>query len=1287
MDEEELQAFVLSAMPDYISINFQRVLRAEGSEERVKTMVHVYWLILHTLATILISQYLIRDRETIQNQQLNGLLLNTFPREMTLDAWQNLLFLSLQVYEGNRNLLFMPELYDLYWDVRIPHQIRSSATTLFGRLSQISFELETPRFAPHTLADWQQYESELLPLIHRLFQEVAFLSRYDLIRVLDFDTSMYDFELHKGVEISRGRRVLDPLARLTRGWFYLRNERDEVLLLHPLLILWDLEQSDSDLPSLDSGLYDRLKYNHMQYMLAVQGISAIDEQDRNLQEFVELVIRTVEDVKRKRQVSEQLTWPDLRDLCAQITHQRMETARNKFVESLYSQRASIRSEVLKFLASDKRCFVLIGKSGVGKSSFLVALGDELSHSRGDLAVLMYDGAQGSEETSISTLVAKDFNDRLIIAGKHIDNVWHEMAMVEDISGRHVVLCVDAINESARARDLLRQLNELAQGPWPWLKIIFTSRPETWRSIRRSVRLAEALYYTKADSDILELGSGPFNYSEQMEPFSRDELPAAYARYQSKFRLKTAFEEIPSALKEVLREPLNLWLVSSTHRDRQIPGRLQISNLIDKYVQELVRTERLDLEDLELLEKQLVPLMARPNDFSYMLTSDDLDSVDDSLRMRLYSEQRLSDGRLVNQSFRNLLDTEILALLPGKYEQRIGFKFERFYEHFVGRHLYKLSQSQASRTKYFQFLTSMTSKYPYLWGATRNALIEDVRHQGSDTALRLCHTDQQRMKEMMVDVLTSFGRDDFEKAENLLRELLPPDGKRRRRRQQVHSFARKGFTSAVIPMRNAGKIAVEAASELGMAGILRVAALQTDPTIRTAAVRHAYRLWQSHRDSGFDLLAQLAQKATKTRIPDFIAFESTLGLSLVIFFDHIHDEQVLMRLGGIWHETIGRLLAIQETSGRLRRLLGAFIRERLMSLAISIGFRMLRDFPEYNVLSYAGLQAFFRLSKADKELFGRMIRYLDTQGQYSKEDLQRDFMTVLRIRKDVMVTPICMLVLSAHAVADPQTILPFLARFQESARHEPEANAWVGVPPIVSEAILDRDASNDVAFEVFLHAVETCQDYYSSEFGRPAQLTSESPESAYLGSYIYYHFLRSGFVETDWLTSRINAALKRKDTAYFETVLSTHLPNTGIERGQPQAALDALCLFFKSGPSGLDQARHRFLSRLRLYYPDEVDSFLEEQQVAEDVRLQIQTSEPVETIGQLIGLRAFRFLRDDVIIGSPDLRSRVVRIFEQSIACKDTREWMSYLIREAVNIVYGSEALPQPGTQKRQRRVT
>src|SRR5205823_5468789 len=132
------------------------------------------------------------------------------------------------------------------------------------------------------------------------------------------------------------------------------------------------------------------------------------------------------------------------------------------------------------------------------------------------------------------------------------------------------------------------------------------------------------------------------------------------------------------------------------------------------------------------------------------------------------------------------------------------------------------------------------------------------------------------------------------------------------------------------------------------------------------------------------------------LPNFTAFESTMGLSAVIFFEHFNDETVRGRLQSIWREVIAKILHIREESSRWERAMWAFLRERIFSFVIVVAFGLLREFPDYNIITDQGLEAFFQLGTAEKALYRRLIQYIDVAGNYSREQMENDYYAVIKI---------------------------------------------------------------------------------------------------------------------------------------------------------------------------------------------------------------------------------------------------------------------------------------------------
>ncbi|HEX9037700.1 MAG TPA: hypothetical protein VF808_12000 [Ktedonobacterales bacterium] len=1282
MSYDPFDAFVLQEMPDFIAINYQRALHAQSPRERVQQYLHVYTLGLRALAIVLVSQYLLHDRREVRDANLNDLLWNEFPH-LTIDTWQRIFFAALQAYRDKREMFFIPELYDLYWNSdHLPHTMRADVKRPFSRLTQIGVELTDRNREPQDEEGWMAYARETQDLVEQVLHSLTFLSKYSLIRVLGQNDTSYSYEMHRGLDVVHGNAQLPTASRPMDDRFYLRSDDGELLELHPLFVFWSLASVYNPATSTEVGIFDRLLEAQLQYVLARSGGTALDS-DR-VTAFISYLFDTVERVKLFRQEAEQLTWRQLHDICADITKMHTASVSEKFRRDLYVQRSAAHQELENFLTSDKRCFVLVGRSGVGKSNFLLALQDELASTRDDICVLLYDGSQLPINTTLESVVAQDFDQRISIAGKRITDIWREIASIDDMSKRQVVLCVDAVNENNQATNLLRQLNQLAQQPWPWLKVVFSSRPETWQAIRHGVPLAEALYYQphgQQRDDAIGVTLESFSFSQRLDEFSRGEFAEAYTKYQRKFQVQTSYDDLSFDQKQILRDPLNLYIVARTYRQNRIPSSLRASALVDHYIEALLETgtERLEPDDLRFLEKRLLPLMIREGHYSNVLTANDLHAGGDGLYEAVYSSQSMSDGHVRNQSFVRLTDADILINQRSGRNPRVAFKYERFYEYFAGQRLLSLSAAHPSRSEYFGSLALRTSAQPYLWGAVRNAIVADASLHGSGTLIDLCHADQQRTKELMVDSLISFGADQPEHIGVTLRELLPLS-KQRSTFQRIRQLALKPPESSGVGVRagrraavNARKIAIEVASILELPDVLRDAARDVDPTVRTTAVRYAYQLWRRNQERGFVLLDRIAEDATPGLIPDAVALESFVGFSLIIFFDHLHDTEALKRLQRIWHNAIGRLLGIDQSANRLSAWLRDAIRQRVYAIAVSLAFRLLHDFGEFNPMSVARVDAFFQLSQEQKQLYRRLVDYLDVDGRFSEADVESDYLAALQIR-NIVVEAVAELGLSARLTRNPNGYLPFIKRLFAEVESNPVPNAWRNNLTYCLAWALDKHPEIDEVFDFFMYAMEKCQAYYSEGDNRKASSTTDAPDAEFLGHYIVAQYARAGTVQTPWLMQKMESARERKSLEFFKSLIESHLPQVGIEKRQPEAALNTLALVLRYEDEEITKMTSAFLAHLRIYYPDDVDAFLEDEETPEAFRLLVRTSEPAETVGELIGFRIYDFLLNDVVLSSSDLRTQFISILATAAERASLREWMDYLIPEVVNRIYGGPAL-------------
>jgi hypothetical protein len=984
------------------------------------------------------------------------------------------------------------------------------------------------------------------------------------------------------------------------------------------------------------------------------------------------------------------SWQELRATCSKITEETYKaTVKDEFHEELYLQRDRVHQTFMRFLEdSTKRGFVLVGGSGVGKSSFLLAAHEELQF-REDVCVLIYDAA---------SLIERPLDE---ILNEHFQRwgppriewttqkLWKKIDDIDGIDKRRFLFFIDALNEQEReqAKALLKQLDKLISS-WSWLKVVIVSRPEAWQFIKSGVKLPESRYYQRDGGTL----GGSFNYSERLEPFSRHELPMVYEKYRQRYQVQTSYEDLSPRLRDIMSDPFQLQLVTRIYQ--VISEDLKISTLIGDYVEALVKQNKLQRGDALWLEKQFVPLMASEGHYENVVTSKELYAADQALLYAVLDRAEKS-GLPQLQRYIHLVDAGILKQKSDRDGFEISFKSERYYDHFISRRLFDISKDQADRYDYFLNMIGRTIKHPYLWGAVRNALVHEAEQTGIEIVLKICRTKDQRIpdqhiREMMINVLTTRSVDARWQVERILKELVPAvrqAGVIKKLRQwqgkvPIDDDLLK-VPERIAALRNAGRIATEVASNLNMPWLLQTAALQEDSTIRTEAIRFAYRLWKHNHQEGFSILEHLTQEITSGLIPEKATLESTIGLSMSILFDSAKDEQALGKLQGFWHDIIARMLAGEQGKlweRLLRRLF--FPPERILSTVINLVIGYIERLPDYGeAFNYPDLAAFFDLAldADERTLYTRLVSYIDVEGDYSRVQMEQDYLTVMRQTNNYFIVFMVQLGLIAHACQAPLDFLPFLQKFYEEAKKDVVAYPYMNDVIHVLDNVLHQGPMDDALFNFFVLAVEECQEFYRRH---PEAIRNRNyratPEVHDLGPYIFHLYRKTGTVNSAWLEMRIQAALAREDTRFFELLLRSELSLIGIERQSPKAALLTVALFFQQGNADIRSRTQEFLAHLRAYYPNEVDEFLEEQGADNDFREQVQRHEPEETIAALIGQKSLYFLRDDIIMQSPKLRSRLMSQLAKAADSRNIRVWLDDFLRELINVMYGGEILPLSG---------
>ncbi|MCP4168754.1 MAG: hypothetical protein GY759_23050 [Chloroflexi bacterium] len=349
----------------------------------------------------------------------------------------------------------------------------------------------------------------------------------------------------------------------------------------------------------------RLDKQHANELLLTAGLPTIDELRGSAQDGDGQLLEPW----GTDSLSEPLVSPDwdaLRDTAARITEQQMGALLDKYDPKLYVQRDDVYQTLQSFLTSDKGCFVLTGRSGAGKSSFVLSLISAIS-SHNTLCLLAYDGARMPYQAGLSTVIGRDMDKLGERTSDSGSNVFERLESEQMMEGKILLLIIDAINENGQSRKLLKEIDYLVgDAKYPWLKVLITCRPYAWRLLCRGMRLAEHRYYRPVDGKIAHLG--PDRLTIELPPFSLEELQVAYDHYCQVYGLTTPYESLAPPVREMLRDPLVLRLITQTNQGPTLSAYLRPSQIIKRFLHAMIASGRLLEQDLLLLELGVMPLM-------------------------------------------------------------------------------------------------------------------------------------------------------------------------------------------------------------------------------------------------------------------------------------------------------------------------------------------------------------------------------------------------------------------------------------------------------------------------------------------------------------------------------------------------------------------------------------------------------------------------------------------------------------------------------------------------------
>jgi hypothetical protein len=1305
LTESELDGLVVAEYPYPIAANYRRLLETSDWEARTRRCLEVFKFGIRTITLGILSQYLLRDLHQVRDAELDGRLCKHL-KQASLGQWVDFFFLTLRAYRGKRELLFIPELYDLYWDSsQKPHQPQDGLRQPFDELAQIRNSLAHLRTVPVDPVGWQVLGSSTLGHLRTVLGRFSFLRDYDLIRLVARQGKEYEYERYTGYKISLHSSEFHMQEDLRIGWFYLTRQDQLVLALHPLFVLWAGEE-EPELQAAserDAAVYERASLEVVEYVATVAGVLVGDRNTELRDQFRELV----QDL-RGRSISfaqMPLTWAGLRQTAGQLSVDHMGTVRDKYRPELYLQRDEIMAKLQEFLASDKGCFVLTGKSGVGKSNFVLSLVDEFAGQE-NVALLMYDAARLDAEDSLLQTISNDLSKYMREQGRAVPSILAQLEQRVQVTGKVLLVVLDAINEHSEAGKLLVRIDQMvSKARYPWLKVLVTSRPQAWLMLKRGIPLAEDRYYRERGADEYWIEMPEFTVT--LEPFHRAELPTVYEKYRQAYELQTPYQALEAPIRELLRDPLVLRLVAEIYRGKAIPEQIQVSDIVEQYLEELLRTERLQPEDLTLLEQELMPLMLAEDDYGNKATASQIHSVHTRdgrpLWELILSDDLLGNGERVNDPFARLVDADILVGTGFELDYAITSKYERFYEFFGGRYLYDVGQTVPNQVAFYDRLAESMPNRLFLWGVLVQALTREL--VGGNTArfehLVSSSETNPLLHTVLVAALKAFGDRDLVLAHGVVRQLIgdltPAPRNVLTALWRVRLPIRE--SAAEPPARQ--RIGVEAACQLGMTDLLEDLAADPAPGLRALAAQQVFYLWTVDRSAGLAIVNGLSERiVNRFGLPDLGVAESMLGIVGAMLGREHQDPEMLDVLLTTGRRALRRLLHLtagEQDSwlvGRAHQSFTRFLYRVVVASILRFALRVMTGWGKRAYLSQVGMAHVFSLSPEQKDLLRTFVPMLDP-AMPGYEDRVLDIVAIENWG-DPMAQGIVEMPIMARGQADFGTTLRVVQEIAEFSLRPDPPLFWVGGPMwnLWQAAIRFRDPSPELREQIaqlldlekrFCMAIQKDPQAWLDR-AKADRLVPTTGDTRIAGvvQYVGASWTLDDHVFPESVLQVVERAKREKDVDYLRLYIhhglvilfEYNLAHAALRGAEPlmtypdQTVEDQAEEDQTKEDQTVQDALVDFLVRVRSSEPHLVDDWLAQRDYPEDIVRRVQASPTSERLSHMVTNQLAPIIYDLFMLGPEPLREELQWIVGQCLELSTFDQWLATVIKELLNLLVG-----------------
>ncbi len=331
----------------------------------------------------------------------------------------------------------------------------------------------------------------------------------------------------------------------------------------------------------------------------------------------------------------------------------------------------------RFERSPSRILAIIGESGSGKSTLLHSRYASTSEG-GENIFLYYDAQSFQGGRSVADTLAVD----LMVDRPRLRDTLRTLSGRLAEQKANLIVMIDAINENAGLgpEAIRHEIDALTLETPGNVKFIYTCRRVIWENrVVAGGDLPRDLYF---DHKPFMLGR-----------FSSKEAAEAFKAHRAAFHLKSTYDRLSPAVKEHIRDPLMLRLISEAYSGLGLPtfapAALVFQRVLDRLRSNYRRTPLIDYLE-RLVETRLTALESGDTAgdiFTYLEARTEPALV-------LLAQQQLGADRHAEHPLTILEDENIIAPLD-QCERQFKFTYERFFEFLLGLRLQYRLFTQAS----------------------------------------------------------------------------------------------------------------------------------------------------------------------------------------------------------------------------------------------------------------------------------------------------------------------------------------------------------------------------------------------------------------------------------------------------------------------------------------------------------------------------------------------------------------------------------------------------------------